>query len=345
MENTLTGHSPIPLSILDLVPVLSGKTAADSFKNSLDLAQHAERSGFNRYWMAEHHNMAGIASSATSVLISYIAGGTSTIRVGSGGIMLPNHAPLVIAEQFGTLESLYPGRIDLGLGRAPGTDQLTAMALRRNLEGAGEDFAENLAELRTYLSSENARSRVRAVPGEGLDIPIWLLGSSTYSAQLAGILGLPFAFASHFAPTLLHTALKVYRDSFIPSSTLNEPYVMAGVNVVAADTDEKAEYLATSLYTAFLNVIRGTRSTLQPPVENLSSIWNEAERYAVLQMLDYTFIGAPETVKAEMQAFVDATQVDEIMVASQIFDHKARVHSYEIISELCLQKNQVYIRS
>lgn len=347
MENTSTYNTPTPilLSILDLVPVLSGKTAADSFKNSLDLAQHAERSGFNRYWMAEHHNMAGIASSATSVLISYIAGGTSTIRVGSGGIMLPNHAPLVIAEQFGTLESLYPGRIDLGLGRAPGTDQLTAMALRRNLEGSGEDFATNLAELRTYLSSQNARSRVRAVPGEGLDIPIWLLGSSTYSAQLAGILGLPFAFASHFAPTLLHTALKVYRDSFRPSSSLKEPYIMAGVNIVAADTDEEAEYLATSLYTAFLNVIRGTRNTLQPPVEDLNSIWNEAERYAVLQMLNYTFIGNNKTVKAKMQEFVDATQADEIMVASQIFDHKARVYSYQIISELCLQKNQAYIRS
>lgn len=347
MENTITGDKPqlLPLSILDLVPVLKDKSAADSFKNSLDLAQHAERFGYQRYWMAEHHNMAGIASSATSVLIGFIAGGTSHIRVGSGGIMLPNHAPLVIAEQFGTLESLYPGRIDMGLGRAPGTDQITAMALRRNIEGAGEDFAQNLAELRAYLSADNAGSRVRAVPGEGLDIPVWLLGSSTYSAQLAGLLGLPFAFASHFAPNLLHTALQVYRDSFKPSVSLKQPYVMAGINVVAADTDVEAEYLATSLYTAFLNVITGKRTTLQPPVNDMATVWNEAERYAVRQMLKYTFVGSAETIKPHMQAFADSTGVNEIMVASQIFDHRARVHSYEIVSGLCLQKNQTYLRT
>lgn len=347
MKNTLSASASqfIPLSILDLVPVLSGKTAANSFENSLDLAQHAERFGFNRYWIAEHHNMAGIASSATSVLISYIAGGTSEIRVGSGGIMLPNHAPLVIAEQFGTLESLYPGRIDLGLGRAPGTDQLTAMALRRNFEGAGEDFAKNLMELRGYLSPENANSAVRAVPGEGLDIPVWLLGSSTYSAQLAGILGLPFAFASHFAPALLHTALEVYRDSFRPSSSLKQPYAMACVNVVAADTDEEAEYLATSLYTAFLNVIKGTRTTLQPPVNHMDSIWNDAERYAVMQMLKYTFIGSGLNVQSKLMAFAADTGIDELMITSHIFDHGARVHSYEIISELCVQNNTEYIRS
>lgn len=336
---------PIPLSILDLVPVLSGKTAADSFKNSLDLAQHAESFGFMRYWMAEHHNMAGIASSATSVLIAYIAGGTSTIRVGSGGIMLPNHAPLVIAEQFGTLESLYPGRIDLGLGRAPGTDQRTAMALRRNIDGAGEDFAKNLMELRGYLSSENAGAAVRAVPGEGLDIPVWLLGSSTYSAQLAGILGLPFAFASHFAPNLLHTALQVYRDSFRPSSALDKPYAMAGVNAIAADTDAEAEYLATSLYTAFLNVIKGNRTTLQAPVDNMNTVWNEAERYAVMQMLNYTFIGSGANVRTKLQSFAAETGVDEIMITSQIFDHEARVRSYEIISELCFRNSPDYIRS
>ena len=289
--------------------------------------------------------MAGIASSATSILISHVASGTSKIRVGSGGIMLPNHAPLVIAEQFGTLESLFPGRIDLGLGRAPGTDQLTAMALRRNLEGAGEDFAQNLAELREYLSADNASSRVRAIPGEGLDIPIWLLGSSTYSAQLAGILGLPFAFASHFAPNLLFTALQVYRDCFRPSDVLKEPYAMACVNVIAADSDEEAERIATSLYMAFLNIIKGTRTTLQPPVDNMDTLWNEEERYATKQMLNYTFVGSAETVKAKMQAFADETRVDEIMAASMIYDHKARLESYKILSELHLQQNEVYIRS
>jgi len=324
----------LPLSVLDLVPVVSGKTPADSFKNSLDLARWAEEFGYKRYWMAEHHNMEGIASSATSILISHIAGGTSTIRVGSGGIMLPNHAPLVIAEQFGTLESLYPGRIDLGLGRAPGTDQLTAMALRRNLEGASEDFAQNLSELRSYLSADNAGSRVRAIPGEGLDIPIWLLGSSTYSAQLAGILGLPFAFASHFAPNLLYTALQVYRDSFRPSEALKEPYVIATVNVIAADTDMEAERLATSLFTAFLNVIKGTRTTLQPPVDSMSSVWSDAERYAVQQMLNYTFVGSAKTIKTKLQGFAEDTHADEIMAASMIYDHEARVKSYRILSEL-----------
>ncbi|SDM51425.1 luciferase family oxidoreductase, group 1 [Daejeonella rubra] len=328
---------PLQLSVLDLVPVLSGKTAADSFRNSLNLAQNAEKFGFNRYWMAEHHNMDGIASSATSVLIAHIAAGTSSIRVGSGGIMLPNHAPLIIAEQFGTLESLYPGRIDLGLGRAPGTDQLTAMALRRNLDGSGEDFAKSLMELRTYLSADNADSAVRAIPGEGLAIPIWLLGSSTYSAQLAGILGLPFAFASHFAPSLLFTALQVYRDSFRPSESLQQPYVMAGVNVIAANTDDEAEYLATSLYSTFLNVIKGTRKKLQPPVEDMSLIWNESERYAVMQMLNYTFIGSGKNVQNKLVEFADATGVDELMVTSHIFDHEARVRSYEMIAELCPQ--------
>ncbi len=345
MVNISDDNKPLTLSVLDLVPVVSGKTPADSFKNTLDLAQNAERFGYKRYWMAEHHNMAGIASSATSILISYVAAGTSTIRVGSGGIMLPNHAPLVIAEQFGTLESIFPGRIDLGLGRAPGTDQLTAMALRRNIEGAGEDFAQNLAELREYLSADNARARVRAIPGEGLDIPIWLLGSSTYSAQLAGILGLPFSFASHFAPNLLFTALQVYRDSFRPSEVLKEPYAMACVNVITADTDAEAQRIATSLYMAFLNIIKGTRTTLQPPVDNMDALWNEAERYATQQMLSYTFVGSAETVKAKLQAFADETRADEIMAASMIFDHDARVKSYKILSELQIKKNEVYIRS
>lgn len=331
----------IPVSVLDLVPVLAGKTPADSFKNSLELAQQAERFGFKRYWMAEHHNMAGIASSATAVLIGYIAGGTSTIRVGSGGIMLPNHAPLVIAEQFGTLASLYPGRIDLGLGRAPGTDQLTAMALRRDLQGTITDFPENVQELKTYLSEENRTAPVRAVPGEGLDIPIWLLGSSTYGAQLAGILGMPYAFASHFAPTYLHAALKVYRDNFQPSETLPAPYAMVAVNAIVADTDEEAHHLATSLYASFLNVIRGKSQPLQPPVENVDDLWDASEEYAVHQMLRYSFVGSPQKVKESLQEFLDSTQADEIMISSHIFDHGARVRSYELLSEIWQAKENV----
>lgn len=324
----------IYLSVLDLVPILAGKTPTESFKNSLDLAQHVERWGYRRFWLAEHHNMAGIASSATVVLIGHIAGGTSTIRVGSGGIMLPNHAPLVVAEQFGSLETLFPGRIDLGLGRAPGTDQLTAMALRRSLKGSGEDFPQNLEELRTYLSSENSTSHVRAVPGEGLHIPIWLLGSSTFSAQLAAMLGLPFAFASHFAPTSLHAALKLYRENFQPSESLQEPYAIACVNVTAADTDAEAAHLATSLYTSFLNVIRGTARQMQPPVDSLNGLWDESEKYAVHQMLRYSFIGGPETVNAALEKFLTDTQVDELMIASHIYNHQARLRSYEILSEL-----------
>jgi luciferase family oxidoreductase group 1 len=331
-SNTLQ-LADIPVSVLDLVPILSGKTPADAFKNSLDLAQQVERLGFKRYWLAEHHNMPGIASSATSVLIGHIAGGTFSIRVGSGGIMLPNHAPLVVAEQFGTLETLYPGRIDLGLGRAPGTDQLTAMALRRDLSGSVEDFPQNVEELRGYFAESGRNTRVRAVPGEGLDVPVWLLGSSTYGAQLAGMLGLPYAFASHFAPAALYAALKVYRDSFNPSESLKEPYAMACVNVVAADTDAEANHLATTLYTSFLSVIRGTAKQMQPPVDSMDGLWDASEKYAVQQMLRYSFIGGPKTVKEEMQAFLDETQVNEIMVASHIYDHTARVHSYEILSE------------
>lgn len=326
----------IPLSILDLVPVLSGKTPAESFRNSLELALMAEQSGYTRYWMAEHHNMEGIASSATSILISHIAAGTKSIRVGSGGIMLPNHSPLVVAEQFGTLESLFPGRIDLGLGRAPGTDPLTAMALRRSTDPAGEDFAKSLKELQTYLSAGNAGAAVRAIPGEGLDIPIWLLGSSTYSAQLAGILGLPFAFASHFAPNMLFSALQVYRDSFRPSDYLKEPYAMACVNAIAADTDEEAEFLASSLYMTFLSVINGKRTKMQPPVKNMDDIWSETEKYAVLQMLSCSFIGSAENVSKRLEQFISATGINELMISAHIYDHRARIRSYEMISELCL---------
>jgi luciferase family oxidoreductase group 1 len=337
MSNHQQNHkklSDIDLSVLDLAPVLAGKTPRDSFHNSLDLAQHVERWGYRRFWLAEHHNMAGIASSSTVVLIGYIAGGTSTIRVGSGGIMLPNHAPLVVAEQFGTLASLYPGRIDLGLGRAPGTDQQTAQALRRNLMGSVNEFPDNVAELMRYLSPDNRRSPVRAIPGEGLDIPIWLLGSSTFGAQLAGILGRPFVFASHFAPTYLHEALRLYRESFQPSEDLQEPYAVVAINAVVADTDAEAQHLATSLYASFLNVIRGTSNLLQPPVDDLDSLWDGSEKYAVHQMLRYSYIGSPATVKEGLESLLKTTRADELMVSSHIYDHAARLRSYELLAEL-----------
>lgn len=324
--------SDIPISVLDLVPVLENHTAADSFKNTVDLAQKTEQFGYKRYWMAEHHNMAGIASSATVVLIGHVAGATSKIRVGSGGIMLPNHAPLVVAEQFGTLETMYPGRIDLGLGRAPGTDQMTAHALRRDLHGSVEDFPQNVMELKTYLGPADPSVKVRATPGEGTNVPIWILGSSTFGAQLAGILGMPYAFASHFAPSQLQAALQTYRQSFQPVGDLKEPYAMACVNVVAAETDAQAKYLSTSLFQSFVNVVRGTGRKMQPPVDSMDGLWDANERYAVNQMLRYSFIGGPETVQQEMQQFLDETGVDEIMVGTNVYEHAARVHSYKIIS-------------
>ena len=333
MENSNKQLKDISFSILDLVPVVSGNTIAQSFKNSLSLAQKAEQYGFKRFWMSEHHNMEGVASSATVVLIGYIAGNTTTIRVGSGGIMLPNHAPLVVAEQFGSLETLYPERIDLGLGRAPGTDHFTTMALRRDMKGTVDDFPANVLELKKYFSHDNS-GKVKAVPGNGLEVPIWLLGSSTYSAQLAGMLGLPFAFASHFAPALLHNAIKLYRDNFQPSDTLKQPYVMACVNVIAANTNEEADHLATSLYTFFLNVVRGTSYPLQQPVDDMDAVWNEGEEHAVKQMLAYSFIGGADKVTNGLQKFLDTTQVDEIMVVSNIFDHSARLRSYEIIAQI-----------
>ena len=326
--------SDISLSVLDLAPIKEGKTPADTFRESAGLAQQAEQWGYQRYWLAEHHSMESIASSATSVLIGYIAGQTSTIRVGSGGIMLPNHSPLVIAEQFGTLESLYPGRIDLGIGRAPGTDQTTARALRRNNTEGPNDFPESLLELQRYFSDENRTAKVRAIPGEGLEVPIWLLGSSTYSAQLAAYLGLPFAFASHFAPTYLFEALHLYREHFKPSSGLASPYAMACVNVIAADTDAEAAYLATSLYQLAMNILHGTPKPMKPPVSDMDSIWSEYEKAAILQMMQYAFIGGPATVKAQLQDFLDKTGVDEIMITSHIYDQAARVHSYEIVSRL-----------
>ena len=324
----------INFSVLDLVPVLVGKSISESFKNSLNLAQQAERLGYTRYWLAEHHNMQGIASSATAVLIGYIAGGTSTIRVGSGGIMLPNHAPLIVAEQFGTLATLYPCRIDLGLGRAPGTDQLTARALRRDLMESVEDFPKHVMELREYLGPAQPNAKVRAVPGEGTKVPIWILGSSTFGAHLAGLMGLPYAFASHFAPAALQAALKVYRDSFTPSDALNQPYAIACINAVVADTDAEANHLATTLYQAFLNVVRGTPNRHSPPVDSMDGLWNASEQYAVQQMLRYTFIGSPKTVREELQVFLDSTKVDEIMVAGHIFDHEARLKSYRLLAEL-----------
>ncbi|CAM2946396.1 LLM class flavin-dependent oxidoreductase [Paenibacillus sediminis] len=327
--------SDIPFSVLDLSPIVEGGNPSESFKNTLELARLAEKLGYNRYWIAEHHNMPFIASSATSVVIGHVAAGTSKIRVGSGGIMLPNHSPLVIAEQFGTLESLFPGRIDLGLGRAPGTDQRTAHALRRDYSN-GDDFPEQLAELRAYFNPELAprRNHVRAIPGEGLNIPIWLLGSSGFSAELSARLGLPFAFASHFSPGYTIPALGLYRSSFEPSDTLDKPYAMVGVNVIAADTDEEATRLYTTLQQQFLNLIRGNEVPLQPPVDNIDQLITRYEKEALQQQLGSSIVGSPATVKAKLQKFLDETQADEIMVISQIFDHKARLHSYEIVSEI-----------
>jgi luciferase family oxidoreductase group 1 len=324
--------SDIPVSVLDLATIVEGGTPADSFKKSLEMARSVEKLGYNRYWFAEHHNMQNIASSATSVLIGYIAGGTSTIRVGSGGVMLPNHAPLIIAEQFGTLESLYPGRIDLGIGRAPGTDQLTSLALRRKLNGSVDDFPQDVIELINYLAPRHADARVRSIPGEGTEVPVWLLGSSTYSAQLAAALGLPFAFASHFAPTHLHDALKIYRDRFFPSEQLQQPYAMACINVIAADTDEEAESLATSFYRLALGIVTGERKPLQSPIKSMEGIWAEYEKAAVMQMMEYTFIGSAKTIQERLRSFLNDTGVDEIMVASYIYDNTSKMRSYELIA-------------
>lgn len=326
----------IPYSVLDLSPIVLGSTPTDSLRNTLDLARHAEKWGYNRYWLAEHHNMPGIASSATSVVIGHVAAGTSTIRVGSGGIMLPNHAPLVIAEHFGTLESLFPGRIDLGLGRAPGTDQRTMHALRRDSRSDGQDFPQQLDELRTYFDPSLASEpmHVRAIPGEGLSIPIWLLGSSGFSAQLAGQLGLPFAFASHFSPDNTLPALELYHHHFQPSDVLDEPYAMVGVNIIAADTDEEAQLLATSMQQQFLNLMRNTPTQLLPPVESMDEIWSEQEKTVLMQQLRTSIIGSPQTVKEKLQRFLNLTQAEEMMVNTQIFDHQARLHSFEIVAEI-----------
>lgn len=324
----------IPYSVLDLATVLDGYTAADTFKTSLEIAQQSEKLGYTRYWFAEHHNMAGVASSATSVLIGYIAGGTKTIRVGSGGIMLPNHAPLVVAEQFGTLASLYPNRIDLGLGRAPGTDQVTAMAIRGENFTAVHNFPRDIDRLHQFFSADNKNSNVRAIPGEGLDIPIWVLGSSTDSARLAAEKGLPYAFASHFAPTYFKQAIAIYRDNFKPSEFLKEPYVMACVNVVAADTEAEAEFLSSSVKRMFLGVITGKRELLKPAFDNINNYWDNMEKEAVEQMLYYSFIGSKETVKQNLETFVSAYGVNEIMSTTHIYDQRAKLRSNEIFAEI-----------
>ena len=321
----------VPVSILDLAPIPAGSTAAQALRQTLDLARHAERWGYQRFWLAEHHNMVGIASAATAVVIGYVAAGTETIRVGAGGIMLPNHAPLVVAEQFGTLESLYPGRIDLGLGRAPGTDQRTVLALRRPL--GADNFPEDVVELRALLGPVREGQVIQAVPGTGLDVPIWILGSSLFGARLAAELGLPFAFASHFMPGDLMPALAIYRAAFTRSTHRDRPYAMAGINVYAADTDARARLLFTSAQQQVTNVLRGARGQLLPPIDDMDRYWTPAEKAQTSAMLTYSFVGSPDTVRRGVAEFVERTRVDEIIIASAIFDHEARLRSYEIVAD------------
>jgi luciferase family oxidoreductase group 1 len=323
----------IPFSILDLSPIAEGSDAATSFQRSLDLAQHGERWGYNRFWLAEHHGMPGIASAATAVLIGHVAAGTSRIRVGAGGIMLPNHSPLVIAEQFGTLEALHPGRIDLGLGRAPGSDQVTARALRRNLSSDADEFPQDVVELQDYVAGSTRRS-VQAVPGAGLDVPLWILGSSLFGAQLAAHLGLPYAFASHFAPQMMMQAIEMYRTNFRPSAQLDKPYVMLGFNVFAAETDEEAHHLATSMQQAFVNLRTGRPGKLKPPVSGYLEALDLPERMMLDSVLSCSAIGSPATVSRQLRAFIEKTQPDELMITSQIYDHAARLRAYEITAEI-----------
>jgi luciferase family oxidoreductase group 1 len=318
-------------SVLDLAFIASGASASDALRNTLDLAQHAERWGYRRFWLAEHHNMSGIASAATAVVIGHVAAGTRTIRVGAGGIMLPNHAPLVIAEQFGTLETLYPGRIDLGLGRAPGTDQLTLRALRRSPLSA-DTFPQDVQELQAFLAPAKEGQLVRAVPGTATNVPLWILGSSLFGAQLAGELGLPYAFASHFAPAALMPALDLYRRTFKPSKQLDRPYAMAGVNVFAADSDAEGRRLFTSMQQQIANLVRGTRGRLQPPIDDIEQYWTPEEKAQAATMLACSVAGSPETVRRGLLDFIARTGVDEIIVASAIYDHAARLHSYEIVA-------------
>jgi len=325
-----------PLSVLDLAPIVEGSDAATALRHSLDLARHVEAWGYRRYWVAEHHNMDGVASSATAVLVGHIAGGTKTIRVGSGGVMLPNHAPLVVAEQFGTLATLYPGRIDLGLGRAPGTDRLTMRALRRHLASSDEEegFPRDVVELQGYLSDAAAEQPVRAIPGVGTKVPIWLLGSSLYSAQLAAYLGLPFAFASHFAPDLLLQALEIYRATYRPSADWPEPHVMVGINVVVADSDDEAARLFTSIQQRFLGMQRGRRGPLPRPIDPaaMEAMWTAQEKGGVQRMLAATAVGSLKSVREQLDSIVDKTAANELIVAGAIHDHAARLHSYELLA-------------
>jgi luciferase family oxidoreductase group 1 len=324
----------IPISVLDVAPVKEGGTISDAFDESLALARHVEALGFHRFWLAEHHNTSGIGSSATAVLIGYIAGGTKSIRVGAGGIMLPNHAPLIVAEQFGTLETLYPGRIDLGLGRAPGTDQLTMRALRRKLSNEAEDFPRDMAELFSYFAVPGPEQMVRAVPGAGLHVPVWQLGSSLYSAQLAAQLGLPFSFASHFAPDHMHKAFEIYRQNFRASEQLKEPYVMPCVNVFAAETDEEARRHFTSLQQAFVNLRTGRPGRLPRPFDPSEAPWPETLKSGLAHALRYSAVGSRETVRDWLDSFIRETRPDELMVTTQMFDCAARLRSFEIVAEV-----------
>ncbi len=328
----MSKKQPIAISVLDLAPIPQGSTASTAFHHSLELARYAEQWGYKRYWLAEHHNMTGIASAATSVLIGYIAAGTESIRVGAGGIMLPNHSPLVIAEQFGTLESLYPGRIDLGLGRAPGTNQKTMQALRRNAVNDVDSFPYDVKELQSYFADAKPEQEILAVPGQGLHVPIWLLGSSLYSAQLSASLGLPFAFASHFASDMLLQALALYRSNFRPSAALAEPYAIACINVIAADTDAEAKFMFTSQQQQFLNLRRGNPGMLPPPVEDINALWSPSERMSIEQTLRFSAVGSPETVKQRMQSLLAETGVNEIMVNGQIYNQQDRLRSFAIVA-------------
>jgi luciferase family oxidoreductase group 1 len=323
-------------SILDLSPIPQGSSAADALRASRDLAQHAEAWGYHRYWLAEHHNMPGIASAATAVVIGYIAAATSTMRIGAGGIMLPNHAALVIAEQFGTLASLYPGRIDLGLGRAPGSDQLTALALGRDLHSAGDAFPDQVSELQGYFASPTPGQRLRAVPGAGIDVPLWLLGSSLFSARLAAQRGLPFAFAGHFAPRDLHEALAIYRSGFRPSAHLAQPYVMVGVNALAAESDDHARWLFTSQQQAFVNLGRGTPTQVPPPSADLARGWTPEERQAAAGRLTSAVVGSPTTVEQGLRRILAATQADELILTGHLYDPAERLRSYELLARIRL---------
>ena len=329
----LHGELMTSFSILDLAPVPEGSSPGDALRNSLDLARHAEAWGYRRYWVAEHHNMVGIASAATAVVIGFLAAGTSTLRVGAGGIMLPNHSPLIVAEQFGTLDALYPGRIDLGLGRAPGTDGRTLRALRRD-PSAADAFPQDVLELRALLGPVQPGQVIQAVPGSGSDVPIWILGSSLFGAQLAALLGLPFAFASHFAPAALIDALRIYRERFEPSAQLGRPYAMVGANVIAAETDAEARRLFTSAQQSFTNLLRGTRGKLLPPIPDIEAYWSPVEKAQASSMLSRSFVGSADTVRRGLEAFTAETGADEIMVASAIHDHVARLRSYEILADV-----------